>query len=141
LAPQFSTPGTPSEQPASAGRERILLVEDEDVVRRLAYVVLTRHGYTVVDASGPTEALEIAEQQPDSVDLILADVMMPGMRGWEMVDRLRPLQPRARVLYMSGYVGELETAREKVRPLLHKPFRPRELLEEIRRVLDSSETV
>jgi CheY-like chemotaxis protein len=137
VAPQFSTPDTPSEPPASAGRERILLVEDEDVVRRLACIVLTRHGYTVVDASGPSEALEIAERQPDSVDLILADVMMPGMRGWEMVDRLRPLQPRARVLYMSGYVGELDTLRDKVTPLIQKPFRPRELLEEIRRVLDS----
>jgi len=137
VAPQFSTPDTPPEPPAPAGRERILLVEDEDVVRRLACIVLTRHGYTVVDASGPSEALEIAERQPDSVDLILADVMMPGMRGWEMVDRLRPLQPRARVLYMSGYVGELDTLRDKVTPLIHKPFRPRELLEEIRRVLDS----
>ena len=137
MAPQFSTPDTPPEPPAPAGRERILLVEDEDVVRRLACIVLTRHGYTVVDASGPSEALEIAERQPDSVDLILADVMMPGMRGWEMVDRLRPLQPRARVLYMSGYVGELDTLRDKVTPLIHKPFRPRELLEEIRRVLDS----
>ena len=137
MAPQFSTPDTPPEPPASAGRERILLVEDEDVVRRLACIVLTRHGYTVVDASGPSEALEIAERQPDSVDLILADVLMPGMRGWEMVDRLRPLLPRARVLYMSGYVGELDTLRDKVTPLIQKPFRPRELLEEIRRVLDS----
>lgn len=137
MAPQFSTPDTPAGPPASAGRERILLVEDEEVVGRLACVVLTRNGYTVVDANGPSEALEIAEQQPDSVDLILADVMMPGMRGWEMVDRLRPLQPRARVLYMSGYVGELNSAPDKVRPLLQKPFKPRGLLQEIRRVLDS----
>src|SRR6185369_6998773 len=57
VAPQFSTPDTPPEPPAPAGRERILLVEDEDVVRRLACIVLTRHGYTVVDASGPSEAL------------------------------------------------------------------------------------
>jgi two-component system, cell cycle sensor histidine kinase and response regulator CckA len=137
LAPQFSTPDIPAGPPASPGRERILLVEDEPVVRRLASIVLSRQGYTVIDASGPSEALEIAERQPDSVDLILADVMMPGMRGWEMVDRLRPLQPRARVLYMSGYAGELDTAPDKVRPLLQKPFKPRELLEEIRRVLDS----
>jgi CheY-like chemotaxis protein len=64
--------------------------------------------------------------------------MMPGMRGYELVERLRPLQPRARVLYMSGYVGEIEAAHEgKIIPLLSKPFKPRELLEEIRRVLDA----
>ena len=119
-------------------RERILLVEDEDILRRLAYAILTRQGYTVFDAGGPSEALEIARQQPDSMDLILADVMMPGMRGYEMVERLRPLQPRARVLYMSGYVGELDAGyKGKILPLLLKPFKPRELLDEIRRVLDA----
>lgn len=70
------------------------------------------------------------------MDLILADVMMPGMRGYELVERLRPLQPRARVLYMSGYVGQLEPAHVgKVIPLIAKPFRPRELIDEIRKIL------
>jgi CheY-like chemotaxis protein len=119
-----------------SGHERILLVDDEDVLRRLALAILARQGYTVVDANGPSAALAIAAAAPDSIDLILADVMMPGMRGWEMVERLRPLQPRARVLYMSGYIGEIG-ALEKVQPLLPKPFRPRQLLDEIRRVLDA----
>jgi two-component system cell cycle sensor histidine kinase/response regulator CckA len=142
VAPEFSPP-TPSPrgsanppEPRQRYRERILLVDDEEVLRRLALAVLTRQGYTVFDANGPLAALAIAAEQPDSIDLILADVMMPGMRGWEMVERLRPLQPRARVLYMSGYVGEIADA-DKVRPLLSKPFKPRELLEEIRRVLDA----
>lgn len=117
--------------------EAILLVEDEDVLRRLARAVLSRQGYTVTDASGPADALQIAADRPDAFNLILADVMMPGMRGWQMVELLRPLQPRARVLYMSGYVDESETARAKVRPLLSKPFKPSELLEEVRRVLDA----
>jgi two-component system cell cycle sensor histidine kinase/response regulator CckA len=118
--------------------ERILLVDDEAVLRRLASTILLRQGYVVIEASGPTEALARGAAEPDSFDLILADVMMPGMRGWEMVDRLRVSQPRARVLYMSGYVGELDgDAIEKVRPLLSKPFRPRDLIEEVRRVLSA----
>ena len=116
--------------------ERILLVDDEAVLRRLAGTILLRQGYVVVEAAGPAEALALSAAAPGSFDLILADVMMPGMRGWEMVDRLRVSQPRARVLYMSGYVGELDRSTiEKVRPLLSKPFRPRDLIEEVRRVL------
>ena len=115
---------------------RILLVDDEAVLRRLALTILSRQGYIVVEAPGPAEALEIGAAEPGSFDLILADVMMPGMRGWEMVERLRPLQPQARVLYMSGYVGELDhNTAERVRPLLSKPFKPRDLVEEVKRVL------
>lgn len=124
--------------PSRPRTERILLVDDEAVLRQLARTILQRQGYTVVEASGPAEALELAAAQPDSFDLILADVMMPGMRGWEMVDRLRASQPRARVLYMSGYAGELESAIDKVRPLLEKPFKPLELIDEVRRVLDAT---
>jgi two-component system cell cycle sensor histidine kinase/response regulator CckA len=125
--------------PRQSRRERILLVDDEAVLRRLAVTILARQGYVVVEAAGPTEALALGAAAPDSFDLILADVMMPGMRGWEMVDRLRVSQPRARVLYMSGYVGELDRPTiEKVRPLLSKPFRPKDLIEEVRRVLSAS---
>ena len=119
------------------GGECVLLVEDEDVLRRLTRAVLERQGYRVLDAAGPTEAIRTAAQHTGKVDLILTDVMMPEMRGWEMVARLRESRPDARVLYMSGYVDEVETAGEKVRPLLPKPFKPRELLDHIRRVLDN----
>jgi CheY-like chemotaxis protein len=115
---------------------RILLVDDEEVLRRLAHAILSRQGYEVIDADGPLAALAIAAQQPDAFDLILADVMMPEMRGDEMVDRLLPLQPRARVLYMSGYAGEIDNLSNRVKPLLPKPFSPRQLVDEIRRVLD-----
>jgi two-component system cell cycle sensor histidine kinase/response regulator CckA len=119
---------------------RILLVDDEEVLRQLAMTILSRHGYAVVEAAGPSEALEIGGASPASFDLILADVMMPGMRGWEMVERLRPSQPTARVLYMSGYVGELDTsALQKVRPLIAKPFKPRDLIAEVRRVLGETQ--
>jgi two-component system, cell cycle sensor histidine kinase and response regulator CckA len=125
-------------EPRQPTGERILLVDDEAVLRRLARTILLRQGYNVVEASGPAEALVLAAAQPDSFDLLLADVMMPGMRGWEMVKLLRVSQPRARVLYMSGYAGDLESAGGKVRPLLAKPFKPRELLDEVRRVLDAT---
>ena len=140
--PPFVPPNTPpggdadTRDPRQSRGERILLVDDEAVLRRLAGTILVRQGYVVVEASGPAEALALGAAKPDSFDLILADVMMPGMRGWEMVDRLRAWHPRARVLYMSGYVGELDRdAIEKVRPLLSKPFRPRDLIDEVRRVL------
>ncbi len=124
-------------RPTSIVNERILLVDDEDVLRRLARSVLTRQGYEVVDASDPVGAVAIAEEQPDSFDLILADVMMPGMRGYEMVRQIRPHQRRAKVLYMSGYAGGIEAISGVVTPLLPKPFRPRQLLDEIRRILDT----
>ncbi len=132
--PQSAAGAPPS---ASLATERILLVDDEEVLRRLARSVLTRQGYEVVDASDPAAAVAIAEDQPGSFDLILADVMMPGMRGYEMVRQIRPHQPRARVLYMSGYAGEIEGGSQIVTPLLPKPFRPRQLLDEIRRILDT----
>jgi CheY-like chemotaxis protein len=141
LPPDASVKSGSQDNPDSrhAGGERILLVDDEAVLRRLARTILLRQGYHVIEASGPVEALELAAAQPDSIDLIVADVMMPGMRGWEMVERLRVSQPRARVLYMSGYVGELESAAaDRVRPLLAKPFRPRDLVDEVRRVLDAT---
>jgi two-component system cell cycle sensor histidine kinase/response regulator CckA len=125
-------------EPEKPGGECILLVDDEAVLRQLARTILVRQGYTVIAAPGPAEALEVAAGQPDFFDLILADVMMPGMRGWEMVERLRLSQPRARVLYMSGYIGDIGIGGDKVRPLLTKPFKPRDLLDEVRRVLDAS---
>jgi two-component system, cell cycle sensor histidine kinase and response regulator CckA len=121
------------------GGERILLVDDEEVLRRLANAILTRRGYDVTEADGPVAAIAIASAQPDSFDLILADVMMPEMRGYEMADRIRPLQPRAKVLFMSGYAGEIDSASDRVRPMLPKPFSPRQLLAEIRRILDADE--
>lgn len=133
-APQ-SPVGAP--RPASIASERILLVDDEEMLRRLARSVLTRQGYDVVDASDPAAAVAIAQTQPDFFDLILADVMMPGMRGYEMVRQIRPHQGRAKVLYMSGYAGEIEAGSDIVTPLLPKPFRPRQLLDEIRRILDT----
>jgi two-component system cell cycle sensor histidine kinase/response regulator CckA len=120
------------------GGERILLVDDEEVLRRLANAILTRRGYDVTEADGPLAAIAIAAGPPDSIDLILADVMMPEMRGYEMAERIRPLQPRAKVLFMSGYAGEIDSA-DRVRPMLPKPFSPRQLLAEIRRILDADE--
>lgn len=135
-------PDPPGAIPPATGRpglatERILLVDDEEVLRRLARSVLSRQGYEVVEASDPAEAIAIAARTPDSFDLILADVMMPGMRGYEMIGFIRPHQPRARVLYMSGYAGEIADAADRVKPLLPKPFRPRQLLDEIRRIIDT----
>jgi len=136
MTPLHSAAGNAATGTGPRTAVRILLVDDEEVLRQLAMTILSRQGYAVVEAAGPSEALEIGDASPASFDLILADVMMPGMRGWEMVERLRPSQPNARVLYMSGYVGELDTsALQKVRPLIAKPFKPRDLIAEVQRVL------
>ena len=126
----------PAEGPSPGRQRRVLIVEDEPVLRRLAVRVLTRHGYDVLEAEGPGEAIALAEQHPGAVHLVLTDVMMPDMRGWDLVERLRPSQPAAKVLYMSGYVDESETGSHLVQPLLLKPFRPTELIARIRTLLD-----
>jgi CheY-like chemotaxis protein len=132
-------PGGETPAPRSRGGERILLVDDEEVLRRLAHAVLIRHGYEVIDADGPVAALAIAAEQPATFQLILADVMMPALRGHEMMERMRPHQPHARVLYMSGYAGEVDGSSELLTPMLAKPFRPRQLLDAIRLVLDAED--
>jgi CheY-like chemotaxis protein len=85
------------------GSETILLVEDEEEVRKLAVRVLERQGYKVLAARDGDEALLICEGHPDPIHLMLTDVVMPGMNGHELAERLEPLHPRMKVLYMSGY--------------------------------------
>jgi CheY-like chemotaxis protein len=88
----------PSGGSALAGFETVLLVEDEEVVRSLARRALVESGYTVLEASGGAEAVELAAEHPGPVDLLLTDVVMPGMSGRELADRLRALRPEMRVL-------------------------------------------
>jgi PAS domain S-box-containing protein len=112
----------------------ILVVEDEDAIRTLTHRILTRHGYRVVEAASPAEALEL-DVQPD---LLLTDVVMPGMSGKDMSDRMRESQPALPVLFMSGYTDNvmdrygLDAAGDS---LLHKPFNAQQLLSAVQDVL------
>jgi PAS domain S-box-containing protein len=116
----------------------ILLVEDDEIMRSLTRKVLEEHGYTVVDADDGKSALEWVESHSEPVDLLLTDVVMRRVSGPELVIRLRPLRPNLKVIYMSGYTGELIAEREVLNrgvTLLEKPFSRAALLNTIHSTL------
>ncbi len=122
------------------GRETILLVEDEDVVRELAREALQEGGYTVLEARHPGEALLVAERQGDGLDLLLTDVVMPHMSGPELAQRLRDQRPDLRVLFMSGYTDDATLRHGVLRSevfFLQKPFTPEVLARRVRETLDA----
>jgi two-component system cell cycle sensor histidine kinase/response regulator CckA len=118
----------------------IMVVEDEDAIRTLTHRILTRHGYTVVDAAAPADALERFAALGRRPDLLLTDVVMPGMSGKAMADRLRESAPELPVLFMSGYTDNvmdrygLDDAGDM---LLHKPFNAQQLLTAVQDMLGS----
>ncbi len=122
------------------GTETILLVEDEDVVRALAQRVLERRGYTVLQASNGVQALDLLEQYPDEIHLILTDVIMPGgLNGHALVERVLVQRPEIKVLYMSGYTDDAIAHHGVLDPqvnLIAKPFRVDDLARYVREVLD-----
>jgi PAS domain S-box-containing protein len=105
--PRTSMPATPANTRQAAralpGAGTVLVVEDQDQVRALALMVLKTHGYQLLDAKTGADALSIAKTHSGPIDLLLTDVVMPGMNGLELSDRLRELRPSLRVLFMSGY--------------------------------------
>jgi PAS domain S-box-containing protein len=124
---------------ADGGTETILLVEDQEMVRSLARRVLEQKGYEVLEASNGSSAINIIQSHERPIDLILTDVVMPGMNGKDLVDRILEIRPNIKPLFMSGYTedaiaqhGVLEEGTE----FIQKPFRPGELLDKVRRVLD-----
>jgi len=122
------------------GSETILLVEDEDMVRELAERVLRECGYSVLVSSRGTEALEVAQQQSEPIQLMITDVIMPGgMNGKQLADRMVKARPGMKVLYISGYAdGSLFSSAEQDARinLLEKPFSPVALIQKVRELLD-----
>ena len=133
----------PSEPPPAAlprGSETILLVEDEEAVRDLALEILRELGYTVLAARHGAEALLTCERHAGSIALLLTDVVMPGMSGIELAERLTILRPGIRVLFTSGYSGDrvAHSGRAAASPeLLRKPFTPEALARRVRQELDT----
>jgi two-component system cell cycle sensor histidine kinase/response regulator CckA len=136
-------PERAAESPApSGGRgETILVVEDDQQVRGIAGRILREHGYHVVEASGGEEALHAAASEPRGIDLLLSDVVMPGMSGPELADHLRRAQPGVRVLHMSGYTSGIggPDPRTALPELIEKPFTSVELLARVRTLLGEPE--
>ena len=125
---------------ADRGQETILLVEDEANLRRLARQYLETQGYKILEAEDGAAALQIVDGHKGTIDLLLTDVIMPGMNGRELATRINQLLPDVRVLYMSGYtenaVGHDGTLDAGVN-LLQKPFSLPVLKDRVREVLDS----
>ena len=125
---------------APNGDETVLLVEDEDAVRSLTRHVLKGRGYTVLEASEGEEALRIASMHEGTIHILVTDVIMPGMGGREVADRLRALSDEIKVLYLSGYTEDAVVRHgilEDQVNFLHKPFTPLALALKVREVLDA----
>ena len=140
--PQFAATSTldpNSQQSQSTGT--ILLVEDRPEVRSVASEILTSKGYRVLEAADGKEALSIVAQFQEPIHLLLTDVIMPGMTGRELADRLKPLRPASRILFMSGYTDEVIThlgALDQNMAYLQKPFTPDTLIRKVREVLSGA---
>jgi len=147
--PRFSATGeTLATQPALAadadqpipGHETILLVEDEENLRRLARQYLENQGYNVIDAPDGATAIQISQAHKGPIHLLLTDVIMPGMNGRELANKVSPTRPDMRVLYMSGYtenhIGHNGTLDEGI-TLLQKPFTLPALKAKVREMLDT----
>ena len=127
----------PSVAEIGRGLHTILLAEDDGAVRRLARDVLTNQGYTVVDARDGDEALTISREYPGPIHLLIADVVMPGLSGPDLAERLNVERPDTRVLYTSGYTENLmiRAGFEHGLATLAKPFLPADLLRKVSEVL------
>jgi two-component system, cell cycle sensor histidine kinase and response regulator CckA len=121
------------------GSETVLVVEDDEIVRKLTCQALRRYGYVVVEAANGGEALLACERHPEKIPLMITDVVMPQISGPELAIRLRQLHPEIQVLYMSGYTDDAVVRHGLLdAPLsfLQKPFTPSALVHKVRDVLD-----
>ncbi len=124
--------------PIDCSLHTILLVEDEDMVRDVTSHVLEHEGYRVLSSGNPRQALELVRECPQNLDLMLTDVVMPGMSGTELAARVAALRPGIAVLFMSGYTecqAMPEKFRDTMRDFLPKPFTMASLLGAVQCIL------
>jgi PAS domain S-box-containing protein len=122
---------------ASGGLETILITDDDPDVRKIAAEILRAAGYSVVEAEDGSGAVQTFLAQPDAIDLLMLDVVMPGMRGGEAYEAMRAVRPDVKVLFMTGYPHEvLPDRRMREKALMSKPLSPDGLLRKVRSVLD-----
>ncbi|HEV3332409.1 MAG TPA: response regulator [Bryobacteraceae bacterium] len=120
----------------------LLIVEDDTPLRRLLCKVVTDASYRILEAVNAQQALQLAAAYSNPIDLLLTDVMIPGMRGPELMDRLRHTRPGVKVLFISGYDRALigDRVRDPAVAFLPKPFTPQALLKGINKLMGGPET-
>ncbi|HEU4683347.1 MAG TPA: ATP-binding protein [Nitrospira sp.] len=121
----------------TAARETILVVEDEESIRKLVATILQDQGYQVISAGDGIEALQRLQLLKGPCDLVIMDVIMPRMKCTAFIDGVKAMRPEARMLFMSGYAGEtlLANGVNEDRPFLQKPFLPNTLIEQVHELL------
>jgi two-component system, cell cycle sensor histidine kinase and response regulator CckA len=137
--PEQAGPAIPTES-EKGGCETVLLVEDEDSVRELVKVTLSSRGYKVLEAENGESGLRLAGESKAPIDILVTDVMMPGMGGRELAKRLLALRPDVKVLYLSGYTEDAVVTQGTLGPgtaFLQKPFTLQNLAKKVREVLSS----
>jgi CheY-like chemotaxis protein len=121
------------------GKETVLLVEDEETVRRFIRQILEMHGYKVMEGKDGQDGLKVSEGHEGSIDVLLTDVIMPRMNGRELAERILRARPRIKVLFMSGYTDDAIVRQgllEADTNFLQKPFTPTQLATAVREILD-----
>jgi CheY-like chemotaxis protein len=138
LRREQAPPPKPEQPAALQGTETILIVEDEDTVRKLGSSILTRYGYRVMTAVDGQEALEVYLKHRREIDLIILDLSMPRLSGRDTYRRLRQLSATVPIVFTSGQVDELyaQAQADPAQGCISKPYRPEELAALVRRVLD-----
>src|SRR5205085_12473638 len=122
----------------------ILLVEDNEIVRRVASRSLQKRGYTVLEADGSEQAIRLAAEKGGTIDLMLTDVIMPGMNGRQLYERLALTCPQMKVLFMSGYSEEIVVHRgilDEGIQFIEKGFTAESLAQKVRQVLEEPQPV
>jgi DNA-binding response OmpR family regulator len=140
--PAVLNPDRPADRTREAGlrgQERILVVEDEEMVRRMACRALEDYGYRVLEASDGSAALALLSRGDEPVDLVLCDIVMPGLSGPALGAALAELRPGIPIIYMSGYPRQDVDRRQLVpsgAQFVQKPFRAEDLVGKVRAALD-----
>ena len=132
-------PESRDKQKTTGGSEKILIIEDEEILLKMMTLMLESSGYEVLSAGNPDEALHIARREAGTIDLILSDIIMPGMNGKELEEKIREWQPESEYLFMSGYTDDIIARQgildEGIR-FIQKPFSQADLTGMVRRILD-----
>ena len=133
----------PGSSESMAGTETVMVAEDDAMVRTLVRVILEESGYTVIEAASGDEALRLSESYDGPIDVLVTDMVMPGMGGRAVADRLLALRPELRVLYISGYSEDevLEGGSDAQASFVGKPFTPEELALKVRALIDRPRSV